>query len=239
MNINKSRFTASVATIAFCTMLLPGQAFAQQDDDERQVETANADDGEIVVTAQRREERLRDTPISISVLGTQQLDRTSDPSMAEALVRVPAVTVRQSYLGGGIQVPIRGVATTNVIFAGASPTAYYLDSVPFGFTKTAIGPNADLYDLERIEVLRGPQGTLYGSSALNGVIRILTHPADLNEFEAKARASVSLTDGASRANFRLDSAVNVPLIEEGFIPSKPSLRTRFEHWISGQTSPQH
>jgi iron complex outermembrane recepter protein len=167
---------------------------------------------EIVVTAQKRKERLQDVPISISVLGGSDLDKSTVQSLNEALTRVPGVAVSSVFLGGGANLTVRGVTSSLQLFQGASPIAYYLDSVPFGFVKSAIVPDPNVYDLERVEVLRGPQGTLYGASALNGVVRVLTHDADLNAFEFKGRTAASSTKGGGE-NYRGDLAINVPIIE--------------------------
>lgn len=166
----------------------------------------------VVVTAQKREERLQDVPISIAVLGGNELDSSTARGVTESLARVPGVMAQESYIGGGTQVAIRGVAASGPVLLGSSPIAYYLDSVPFGLINAAIAPDANAYDMQRVEVLRGPQGTLYGSSALNGVVRVLTNDADLNRLEGKARGSISSTkDGGE--NYRGDMALNVPLIE--------------------------
>src|SRR4029077_10101721 len=90
--------------------------------------------------------------------------------------------------------------------------AYYLDSVPFGLVRSAVAPDSDAYDLQRVEVLRGPQGTLYGASALNGVVRVLTNDADLSNFDLRARASDSGTEFGGN-NYRGDVAVNLPVVE--------------------------
>jgi iron complex outermembrane recepter protein len=180
-----------------------------------QVEAASQQDPrtleEVMVTAQRREEKLQDVPISISVMDGAQLDSSTVEGISEALSRVPGVSVSDIFLGGGTQLSIRGVTASLALFQGASPIAYYLDTVPFGFVKTAIVPDPNAYDLERVEVLRGPQGTLYGSSALNGVVRVLTKDANPEQFEFKGRALASSTEGGG-ANYRGDTAVNVPLI---------------------------
>ncbi|MBK8545105.1 MAG: TonB-dependent receptor plug domain-containing protein [Caulobacteraceae bacterium] len=169
---------------------------------------------EIVVTAQKREERLQDVPISIEVLDGELLDRQPSGGSLEALASVPSVSQATSDAGGMTQVSIRGVSPT-VPFGGGSPTVgYYIDSIPFGLVNSAAVPNTNAYDMSRMEVLRGPQGTLYGASALNGVVRILTNDADLNEFEFKARAGVSTTEGASDLNYRTDAAVNIPLVND-------------------------
>jgi outer membrane receptor protein involved in Fe transport len=162
---------------------------------------------EVIVTAQKREERLMDVPISLSVLTGQELDSTSHTEgMTEALNRIPGVTAIVSSQGVP-EVVIRGVSPN----VGTTTTAYYLDSVPFMLVEGPQVPEANVYDLERIEVLRGPQGTLYGASALNGVVRILTHDPDLNNFELKTRGIVSDTkDGGT--NYDADLTVNAPLL---------------------------
>jgi len=166
---------------------------------------------EVVVTAQKREERLKDVPISISVLSGAELDHSRVVGVTEALNSVPGVVATASNQSGGTQVAVRGVGASSALFTGSSPIAYYLDSVPFGLVKTAIVPDTNAFDLERIEVLRGPQGTLYGASAQGGVVRILTHDADLDGFDLKLRTSASETqDGGG--NYRGDMAINVPVV---------------------------
>jgi outer membrane receptor protein involved in Fe transport len=172
-------------------------------------EGANLD--EILVTAQRQQQNLRDVPISITVLGGTRLDVATDIGVVEALTHVPGVSVIEGYQTGGSMIAIRGVGVPNIQGNGASPIGYYIDSVPFGFIKTAISPDLNAYDLERVEVLRGPQGTLYGADSLNGVVRVLTHQADLDDFEFKTRASTSNTDSGAE-NYRTDTAVNIPII---------------------------
>jgi iron complex outermembrane recepter protein len=128
------------------------------------------------------------------------------------LTLVPGIKMTQSDQGGGTQLSLRGVAAAGPLFTGSSTVGYYVDSVPFGLVKSSIVPEASPYDLERVEVLRGPQGTLYGASAINGVVRILTHDADLDDFQVKTRASISNTEDGSES-YRADMAINVPLIE--------------------------
>jgi outer membrane receptor protein involved in Fe transport len=167
---------------------------------------------EVLVTAQKRTERLQDVPVQISVISGDALDASTSQGITEALNRSPGVMAQTSYIGGGTQIAVRGVAASSTILHGSSPIAYYLDSVPFGLIKTSIAPDANAFDLERAEVLRGPQGTLYGASALNGVVRVLTKDADLDRVEFKARTAASMTEGGGE-NYRADAALNVPLIE--------------------------
>jgi iron complex outermembrane recepter protein len=190
---------------------LTGAGHANGDEPTRSQPTPAALE-EIVVTAQKREERLQDVPISISVLNGAQLDASTLQGVTEMLNRVPAVATNVSFQGGGTQVTVRGVTGASATGSGASPVAYYLDSAPFGFVTHSFGPDANAYDMERIEVLRGPQGTLYGASALNGVVRVLTKDADLDEVGLKARGSFSSTEDGGD-NYRGDLALNVPIIE--------------------------
>ena len=167
---------------------------------------------EVTVTAQRRgEETLLKVPVSIQVLGGESLDHTSVAGVSEAINQVSGVTMIDNQQGGGAQISVRGVTAGGPLFYGSSTVGYYLDDIPFAFVKSAIAPDTDAYDLQRIEVLRGPQGTLYGASALNGVIRVLTNDADLNNYDFKMRTSTSNTDGGGE-NYRGDFAVNVPLL---------------------------
>jgi iron complex outermembrane recepter protein len=166
---------------------------------------------EVVVTAQKREERLNDVPISMTVLSGVELDSSTVQGISEALNRVPGVATTIAQQSGGTQIAIRGVTAGGPLFNGSSPIAYYMDSVPFGLIKTAIGPDSNAYDLKQVEVLRGPQGTLYGASAQNGVVRVLTQDANLDELEFKARTSASSTSRGSE-NYRGDVALNVPLV---------------------------
>jgi len=167
---------------------------------------------EIIVTAQKRTEKLQNVPISISVLGGIDLDKSPAQGVTEELIRAPGVTAVAAQQGGGTQVAIRGVTASGPIGNGSSPIGYYLDAVPFGLTAAAIAPNPQAYDLERVEVLRGPQGTLYGASSVGGLVRVLTNDANLDKLELKARSAISDTEDGG-TNYRGDLAVNVPIIE--------------------------
>lgn len=197
---------ASLLAGASALALAAGAAQAQAEASETAV-------SEVIVTAQKREQRLEEVPISISVLGGETLDRATERGVTEALSRVPGVFALASptnnRVGGNASVTIRGVAPS----FGAGTTAYYVDTVPFGFINISLTPDMNAYDLDRVEVLRGPQGTLYGANALNGVVRILTRDANLREPEFKARAS--LADTAHGAmSYRADAAASLPIIQD-------------------------
>ena len=165
---------------------------------------------QVVVTAQRRTEALQDIPLSISVLQGTQLDSTNTFGVAEALSRVPGVAITTASYQ---VVTIRGVGPATPAFEGQATTGYYLDSVPFALVKDAATPDLNPYDLERVEVLRGPQGVLYGAASLNGVIRVLTRDADLSAFDFKGRVTGSYTENGG-GNARADGAINIPIVDD-------------------------
>ncbi len=166
---------------------------------------------QVVVTATKREERAVNVPISLTAVTGAELDKSSITNATQALNLVPGVSGYTAGQTNGTVLTIRGVTASGSMFSGPSPIAYYLDYVPFGLTRDAIEPNPNIYDLNRIEVLRGPQGTLYGASALNGVVNVLTNDANVNEFEVKARVGLSTTEGGG-ANWVGDSAINIPIV---------------------------
>ena len=181
--------------------------------------TANSGDStsqqleEVVVTAQKRQERLQDVPISLSVVSGADLDQSTYAGINDALNTVPGIAAfKNSQQQTGTLLSFRGVSAAGALASGASTVAYYVDSVPFGMIRTALVPDPDVYDLQRIEVLRGPQGTLYGANALNGVVRVITNDPDLERFDFKARAFTSTTDGGG-VNYGGDFAANVPIVD--------------------------
>lgn len=167
---------------------------------------------EIFVTAQKRKENLQDVPISITVLSGAALDRSSFVGATDALRSVPGLDTTNEAYSGGVGISARGVSNATLRSAGAGPVAYYIDGVPYGFVRSAFFPDPSVYDLQQIEFLGGPQGTLYGANALNGVLRILTNDANADRFELKARTSLSTTSGGGE-NTRGDVAVNIPIVE--------------------------
>ena len=168
---------------------------------------------EIIVTAQKREEKLQDVPISIAVLDGKVLDQQPAGGTLEALALVPGISQSMSDAGGMTQISMRGVAPAVPFGDGSTTVAYYVDGVPFALVRSAAIPNTNDYDMSRIEVLRGPQGTLYGATALNGVVHIITNDADPTQFAAKARVGGADTDGGS-GSYRGDAMVNIPIIAD-------------------------
>lgn len=174
---------------------------------------------EIVVTAQKRgSQNLQDVPVSISVIGGSRLESNAFQGVNEVISAMPGITQYNTAQSGGSRITVRGVAPAAAIFSSSSTSAYYLDQMPFSFSRLSITPDANPYDLDRVELLKGPQGTLYGAAALGGVVRVLTRDADLDAFEVKGRADVSQTEEGG-SNYRADFALNAPVV-----PGKLAIR---------------
>ncbi|MBB3032435.1 TonB-dependent receptor [Alteriqipengyuania lutimaris] len=193
-------------------MTMPAAAIAQTDGQDDEVEQpVRADRGEvIIVTGQKRTQALSEVPQSISVVSEETLERQQADSFTDYVELVPSLSLTQSN-PGETRVILRGVNTGSV----GSTVAIYVDDTPFGSSSSlgnaaVLAGDFDTFDLQRVEVLRGPQGTLYGSNALGGVIRFVTTPPQLGEFEGRAKAGVETVDGGG-TGWSANGVVNVPI----------------------------
>jgi iron complex outermembrane recepter protein len=164
---------------------------------------------EIVVTAQKREEKLQDVPISISAISGDALASEGAHDFREVLLSIPGL----SYSGtepGQSNYSIRGVSTG----ASSPTTGLYLDDVSVLTIATNFSGTEDLplFDLDRIEVLKGPQGTLYGGSAMGGAIKYVTRQPDLDHFGVSVAGGVATTDGGA-ISYNGESILNAPIID--------------------------
>jgi iron complex outermembrane recepter protein len=168
---------------------------------------------EVVVTASKRAERMHDVPASVSAVKADSLAQIGAVRFEDYVARVPGLVVDNTSSGGGLnQLSIRGV-TTGV---GGNPTVgFYIDEAPFG-SSTVLGggavlaPDIDPSDLERIEVLRGPQGTLYGAGSMGGLVKFVTATPDFSGFSARVQLDgSSVDDGATGYGAR--AMVNIPI----------------------------
>jgi iron complex outermembrane recepter protein len=167
---------------------------------------------EIIVTAQKRDEPLQDVPMSLTALSGDQLLRTQSYSFQDYVGKVPGLTLIDNG-ATGTQLVIRGI--TNGSTPINSSVATYIDETPFTVAgpwanSMGIAPNLDTFDMQRIEVLRGPQGTLYGANALGGLLKFVSNAPDPAAFAAKAEVGVSsIYNGGP--GFDSHAMVNIPL----------------------------
>jgi outer membrane receptor protein involved in Fe transport len=168
---------------------------------------ADGDLQEIVVTATKRDEALQNVPIAITALTSEALQNLGAVNFEDFARTVPGVDF--ANLGAGQnRVTIRGIST----FSGVSVIGIYLDDSPIASPINYSQPSLSLYDLDRIEVLRGPQGTLYGEGSLGGTIRYITHQAELDRFDANIDSIVSGTEHGG-TNYSVGAMVNAPLLD--------------------------
>jgi iron complex outermembrane receptor protein len=170
-----------------------------------------ADNSEIVVTAQKREENLQDVPISIQAIGTRRLDQLNISNFEEYTKQLPSVSF-QTFQPGSTVVYMRGVATGgDGNHSGSFPSVgSYLDEQPI----TTIGGTLDvhIYDIARIESLAGPQGTLYGASSQAGTIRIITNKPELGVTAGRVDAELNKVDHGGMGG-SLEGMINLPISE--------------------------
>ncbi len=140
---------------------------------------------EITVTAQKREESITDVPVAVSVLGADQIDASFARNMEDLQALVPALSFRTGNTTRNSALTVRGIGTISFSIGAEPSVSTVVDGVVLGRSGQAF---ANLYDLERVEVLRGPQGTLFGKNASAGVVNIITKkPTDT--FEGYVQAS--------------------------------------------------
>jgi iron complex outermembrane recepter protein len=175
---------------------------------------ASGDLAEIVVTAEKRESTVQKTPISITAFSGDALEAQGTTGMLQVAQETPGVSFRTAG-PGQTEFEVRGLASSG----GATATVgYYFDDVPIStpavgdIGKIAIDPN--LYDINRVEVLRGPQGTLYGSGSMGGTIKIITNQPKLNTFESSVDTNVSWTESNGGTNWAGNAMLNVPIVPD-------------------------
>jgi outer membrane receptor protein involved in Fe transport len=194
-----------------CTALALGSLLAIQ---PALAENSGDSLDEIVVTAQRRAERLQDVPEAISALSGDMLNQMRLQGNADLAAYVPSLSF--DVLGPGeTTLAIRGLGTAY----GLEPAvSLYVNETPIDVRTDgyAGAPDIDFFDVDRVEVLRGPQGTLYGSSSMGGAVRILTAQPDPSGVAVNAEVGGSSMDGGG-AGYLAKSAVNLPLSSDAAI----------------------
>jgi iron complex outermembrane recepter protein len=208
-------FSSRTALFASAAILALGstanaQVQEQQTPPQEDQSATDADGGEIIITAQKREEKILDIPQSVTVVGGDTLERQHATTFQQYLNEIPGFSLTESE-PGSTRLTLRGVNTGGV----SSTVAVYVDEMPYG-SSTALVNGAiltgdiDPFDIARIEVLRGPQGTLYGANSLGGIFKYVSNTPQLGEFSARARAGIEFVDHGG-TGYNANGLVNVPL----------------------------
>lgn len=174
---------------------------------------ASAQLEEVVVTATKRAASLQDVPMSISAISGDSIDRMGAVDFTDIATSIPSLSLRSAG-PGRTKLNIRGISAAT----GVAPTvSFYIDEMPVStissgsstsFAQAIVDPK--MFDLERLEVLRGPQGTLYGSSSMGGTVRLITNKPVMGELSGKVAAELSSTKDGDLNN-KLNGMINAPL----------------------------
>jgi outer membrane receptor protein involved in Fe transport len=194
-----------------CLTLVPGSAAAQRGDEKRLYESIE----EIVVTAQRREEKLSNVPISVAAFSPDRMDAQGIRSIDDIARLTPGINFTRADGRNSMasNISIRGISST----VAASTTGIYIDDTPLqvriiGAGAAGFNTYPAIFDLERVEVLRGPQGTLFGSGSEGGTLRFITPKPSLDTYSVYARGELATIDGGGE-NYEGGIAVGGPISE--------------------------
>jgi iron complex outermembrane recepter protein len=166
--------------------------------------TTSAGLEEVIVTAQKRSESVQNVPLSITTLTSQAIEQKAIVDFFDYGTKVPnlAFAMTGDGIGTSRTISIRGIS-------GDNTTGFYIDETPL---PDSIDPR--VLDIDHIEVLRGPQGTLYGARSMGGTVRIITKEPDLKNFSVDLHAEASDTWNTDRGNYTGDAVINIPLVED-------------------------
>ena len=180
-----------------------------------------ASGGDIIVTAQKREQRLIDVPQSVSVLSSKLLQETHSDRLDDYFTRIPSASIDEAQAGQA-RIILRGINTGST----AATVATYVDETPYGSaTGLANGgtltPDLDPSEIDRIEVLRGPQGTLYGANSLGGLVKYVTVAPSTDAVHAAAQVGVESVDHggtgwSERASLNIPVSTDLAVRGSGF-----------------------
>src|SRR5579862_6393544 len=173
--------------LAVIAAITPGAATADDADNGPNDRGARSDVlEEVVVTAEKRNSTVQDTAISMTAVSGDLMRQQGIASLNDVIAAVPGISMRTAG-PGQTELEMRGLSSSG----GAAPTVgFYLDDYPLSPPAAALNGKVvvdpDLYDLNRVEVLRGPQGTLYGSGSMGGTVKLVTNAPQLNELRGSA-----------------------------------------------------
>ena len=221
-----SLFGLLMATCAMAAVAVPAQAAttdgdaatttadgAQSDADAGQ-STSSSALSEIIVTANRSgAQSLQKVPIAVSVVNVDQITKSGQGNLSDLAKFTPSLSITEGGPGFN-KFNMRGLSTGGYVTSDTSDrslVAIYLDDTPISVQGQT--PDLKVYDLERVEILRGPQGTLYGAGSMAGTVRFVTAKPDLHDWFGSAESDVASTDHGS-ASFNMRAMINAPIISD-------------------------
>ncbi len=219
---------ALMAVILYCTVGISAPVMAQlvSTSTASVVSTSTASDGstsggrdagsleEVVVTAEKHSERLQDVPVPVTALSAVTLADRNQFRIQDYFTQVPGLALTPNENNGTATIAIRGITSGD----NTNPTVgITVDDIPFG-SSTSIGagyfaPDFDPSDLARVEVLRGPQGTLYGASSIGGLLKYVTVDPSFAGVSGRVEAGLASVDGGGNLGYNVSAGVNIPLTD--------------------------
>ena len=227
---------AALSALPFSAIAQSAAAEAEKAATEQSSATSSSNTLEtVVITAERRVSTVQKAPLSITAVSGEKLKDQGVTSVADLMRDIPGVSLKAGGTGQ-TEYTIRGLSSA----AGVAPTVgFYLDDVSLSSPTVSSGGKSpvdpDLYDLARVEVLRGPQGTLYGASSMGGTIKLVPQPARLNLFGGSTQLIGSGTQGGG-ANGTFNAALNIPLIGDLAAMRVVVTKKRLSGWIDRVTA---
>lgn len=221
-----SRHLVLTSLVTCLALIAQGASAAEAEDSSA---NASENQNDIIVTALKRETRLQDTPASITSLSNESLRQASLESANDLVRAVPSLTITDQGPGQR-RVTLRGIRS-----AGDAQVGIYYDEMalagPPGTTSDPGGSQSDfkLFDLERVEVLRGPQGTLYGAGSVGGAIRLVTRKPGF-ELGGVVDASVTTTKNGGEG-YQLNAALNLPIVQDVLAVRGVYFRRQNDGWV--------
>ncbi len=189
-----------------------------------------ATESEIIVTASKRASTVQTTPISITATSGAELQQRGITSFTSLAQSTPSVSLK-SEGPGQTEIELRGMTSSG---GNSATVGFYLDDIPLtapaGAQNGKVVIDPTLYDLNRIEVLRGPQGTLYGSGSMGGTVRLITNQPELTRFHMSAQSILSGTEGGG-FNHADNVMVNIPLVPDELALRVVGSETYTSGWI--------
>lgn len=208
------RSLASASAISIAAFGVP--AFAQEtpaaNEVSKEAAEVEARQDKVIVTATRREQSLQDVPLSVTAFQQEALSEKGIVSYDGLARETPGIALNQPTANFNT-ISTRGIATNGYGANLQAATAIYIDELPISANGNSTILDPTLYDVERVEILRGPQGTLFGANSLSGAVRILTKKPNSREFEASALVDLGQVDGDALRQ-RYNGMVNVPIVKD-------------------------
>ena len=199
----------SFRTTLFCATILTGLAQAPASAQAAADDNATGNANEIVVTATRRSTTLQDVPINISAVGQEQLARQRIDDVQDLAAFTPGMTVTDTGPGSTGNIVLRGISS-----ADASGGSNYNSAVGVYLGEVPLYLDFKLIDISRVEVLQGPQGTLYGLGTLSGAVRYIPNRPDPSKFEVLGHGRVFGQSHSADPGFNMDGAINIPIVAD-------------------------